>query len=91
MFRDGLQGSAAFSRTLIIQKTPLAKPVLFPAVAAIAFFPSYAKPTDAAQHRASEKTAVASLLGKLHNMGASITRIGFWGPLFYNHNKEPPQ
>ena len=23
-------------------------------------------------------------------MGALIIRIGFWGPLYYNHNKEPP-
>ena len=24
-------------------------------------------------------------------MGALIIRIGFWCPLFYNYNKEPPQ
>ena len=23
--------------------------------------------------------------------GALKMRIGFWGPLYYNHNKEPPQ
>ena len=25
------------------------------------------------------------------NMGALIIRIGFWGPLYYNDNKEPPK
>ena len=25
------------------------------------------------------------------NVGALITRIGFWDPLYYTHNKEPPQ
>ena len=25
------------------------------------------------------------------NMGALIIRIGFWGPLYYNCNKEPPK
>ena len=25
------------------------------------------------------------------NIGASIIRTGFWGPLYYNHNKEPPK
>ena len=24
------------------------------------------------------------------NIGALIIRIGFWGPLWYNQNKEPP-
>ena len=24
-------------------------------------------------------------------VGALISRIGFWGPLYYNYNKEPPQ
>ena len=27
---------------------------------------------------------------KLLNIGALIVRIGFWGPLYYNDNKEPP-
>ena len=26
-----------------------------------------------------------------YNIGALIIRIGFWGLLYYNHNKEPPQ
>ena len=25
------------------------------------------------------------------NIGALIVRIGFWGILYYNHKKEPPQ
>ena len=25
------------------------------------------------------------------NIGALIIRIGFWGPLYYNCNKEPPK
>ena len=25
------------------------------------------------------------------NIGALIIRIGFWGPLYYNYNKEPPK
>ena len=25
------------------------------------------------------------------NVGALIIRIGFWGSLYYNHNKEPPK
>ena len=25
------------------------------------------------------------------NLGALLFRIGFWGPLYYNHNKEPPK
>ena len=25
------------------------------------------------------------------NVGALIFRIGFWGPLYYNSNKEPPK
>ena len=25
------------------------------------------------------------------NIGASIIRIGFWSPLYYNENKEPPK
>ena len=24
------------------------------------------------------------------NMGAFLIRIGFWGPLYYSYNKEPP-
>ena len=24
-------------------------------------------------------------------LGALIIRIGFWGPLYYTYNKEPPQ
>ena len=24
-------------------------------------------------------------------MGASIIRIGFWGPFYYNYNKETPK
>ena len=27
----------------------------------------------------------------LRNVGALIIRIRFWGPLYYNHNKEPPK
>ena len=26
-----------------------------------------------------------------YNVGALIIRKGFWGPLYYNYNKEPPQ
>ena len=27
-----------------------------------------------------------------HTIGAAfVTRIGFWGPLYHNHNKEPPK
>ena len=25
------------------------------------------------------------------NIGALISRIGFWGPLYYDYNKEPPK
>ena len=25
------------------------------------------------------------------NIGALIVRLGFWGPLHYNHNEEPPK
>ena len=25
------------------------------------------------------------------DIGALIIRIGFWGPLYYNDNKEPPE
>ena len=25
------------------------------------------------------------------NIGAIITRLGFWGIIYYNFNKEPPQ
>ena len=31
------------------------------------------------------------LHGITANVGASIIRIGFWGPLYYNYNKEPPK
>ena len=24
-------------------------------------------------------------------IGALVRRIGFWGPLYYNYNKEPPK
>ena len=24
------------------------------------------------------------------NIGAFIIRVGLWGPLYYNYNKEPP-
>ena len=27
----------------------------------------------------------------LANIGAFIIRIGFWGPLYYNSNEEPPK
>ena len=26
-----------------------------------------------------------------YNVGALIIRKGFWGPLYYNYNKEPPK
>ena len=26
-----------------------------------------------------------------HNVGALLVRIGCWGPLYYNYNKEPPK
>ena len=26
-----------------------------------------------------------------HTIGALIMRIGFWGPVYYNYNKEPPR
>ena len=29
--------------------------------------------------------------GKVHNLGALIIGKGFWGPLEYIYNKEPPQ
>ena len=25
------------------------------------------------------------------SIGALIIRIGFWGPVYYNYNKEPPK
>ena len=28
---------------------------------------------------------------KVNNIGALIIRMGFWGPLYYNYNREPPQ
>ena len=27
---------------------------------------------------------------KSWNIGTVLVRIGFWGPLYYNHDKEPP-
>ena len=35
--------------------------------------------------------AKAFLGAEEHNIGALIIRIGFWGPLSYNSNKEPPK
>ena len=33
-----------------------------------------------------------SILGtQAPNIGAFTFRIGFWGPLYYNYNKEPPK
>ena len=26
----------------------------------------------------------------MHNTGALIIRLGFWGPVYYTYNKEPP-
>ena len=28
---------------------------------------------------------------RLSNIGALIIRIGFWGPVYYTYNKEPPK
>ena len=28
---------------------------------------------------------------KTSDVGALIIRIGFWGPLYYNYDKEPPE
>ena len=41
-------------------------------------------PIDEARHRVLEAQI-------LLNIGALIIRIGFWGPLYYNSNKEPPK
>ena len=40
--------------------------------------------------RAVLKANMANKLSEL-DMGAFIIRIGFWGPLYYNHSKEPPK
>ena len=34
---------------------------------------------------------VLSRLVDLSNIGALIIRLRCWGPLYYNHNKEPPK
>ena len=31
------------------------------------------------------------IYGLIVNIGALIIRIGLWGPLYYNYNKEPPK
>ena len=37
-------------------------------------------------------TVVLAYLGYIAtNIGALIIRIGFWGPLYFHHNKEPPK
>ena len=33
---------------------------------------------------------VACAVAVSHNIGALIIRIGFWGPVYYSYNKEPP-
>ena len=33
---------------------------------------------------------VACAVAFSHNIGALIIRIGFWGPVYYSYNKEPP-
>ena len=37
------------------------------------------------------KKALAQVAAEEHNIGALIIRIGIWGPLSYNSNKEPPK
>ena len=57
-------------------------------------------PTDKTPPREPPKfrkqTRLLQLFTKIHpqtlspNIGALITRIGFWGPLHYTYHKEPP-
>ena len=40
---------------------------------------------------ASEHPAQTTSEFKLHNIGALIFGIGFWGPLYCTYNKDPPK
>ena len=35
------------------------------------------------------KGSLKGLIVEYYNVGALIIRIGFWGPLYYNYDKEP--